>query len=159
MKRGPVRASERTERCRRRLAGLLVWDALLGTAAILLGLIKMLEHHHLLPFAITWLTDQNKRVVYIYGFFTAHATLMDVVFRSRRPRTRCNHEIFTFKSGMQLVSLFALPLVFYWLGVRPVTTCFLLGMGLAYVFFSARYVRDILEAEPAELDYVDRPPV
>ncbi len=36
------------------------------------------------------------------------------------------------------------------LGRVPICS-FLLGAGSAYVFFSARYVRDVLEADPAEL--------
>jgi len=150
---------QRIERCRRRLAGLLVWDTALGTLAILLGLAKVFDHYHLLPFALPWITDQNKRVIYIYIFFIVHATLMDVVFRSRWPRTSCNHAIFAFKSRMQLIGLFIGPLAFYTLGVRPMTSAFLLGMGLPFVFFSARYVGDILSADPEELDYADRPPV
>ena len=150
-------AEQKTEVCRRRLVGFLVWDTLLGTAAVLLGLAKVLEHYHLLPFSLSWITDQNKRVVYIYGFFIVHAGLMDAVFRFPWPRTRCNHPVFAFKSRMQLVSLFIGPLAFYTLGVRPATAAFLLGMGVPYIFFSARYVKTLKEAKPEELDYRDRP--
>ena len=151
MSQWPAQDEKRVRVCRRRLVGLLVWDTLLGTAAILLGLAKVLEHHQLLPLNMDWLTARSRLVRIAFAFFVFHAIGMHFVFNSCVLRIRCSHKVFTFKGWIQFISFLFLFFIFEWIGVRPQAAAFLLGAGSAYVFFSARYVRDVLEADPAEL--------